>query len=338
MNFLVASTIISTLTTTFKFISSTIAQQEIQNLYLSLKKSLGEKLGLERPLNRWEERPTPERQKLLVEDLTDAVDKFQGTEQQKEEIINEILAKTEVLNQSLANLPPSDFDAIGMDLENVEAANAIIGKVISEGGAKVLGIRVKDSKFTGDLKAGDVKAKKVVNLPESFLKVLHLERSRVEGDITLGNIIFQFEADPKPTESFYIYIVKQTSTGPVVNSYKFSYKDISQKCQYPEFVQLLSQLPNNNCDLANGIIFRLTDEEIFCEESNFNLISEGNKGVIVIPQEVLMEGSDFRKLTLEPDIFQTMHKTYDLIPGSPDDLHIVFLYFKDFIDRYLKGD
>jgi hypothetical protein len=160
MNPLVASTIISTLTTAFKFISSTVAQQEIQNLYLSLKKSLGERLGLERPLSRWEERPTPERQELLVEDLTDAVDEFQGTKQQKEEIINEILARTQVLNQSLANLPLSDFDAVGMDLENVKAANAIIGNVISEGGAKVMGIRAKDSEFKGDLRTGDVRAKK----------------------------------------------------------------------------------------------------------------------------------------------------------------------------------
>lgn len=47
-----------------------------------------------------------------------------------------------------------------MDLENVKAANAIIGNVISEGGGKVMGIRAKDSELKGDLRTGDVRAKK----------------------------------------------------------------------------------------------------------------------------------------------------------------------------------
>ncbi|NES66472.1 MAG: hypothetical protein F6K24_15040 [Okeania sp. SIO2D1] len=152
--------IINALASGATLVASSVAQEEIQDNYRSLKKFIGEKFGLIKPVAQLEKRPTEERQKLLAEDLEDAIKDLPGTPQEIDIVINELLEKTKALTESLEKLPPAQFDAVGIDLENVKAVNVKINNVISEGGARVVWIKAKDSEFTGDITAGDITAKK----------------------------------------------------------------------------------------------------------------------------------------------------------------------------------
>ena len=116
------------------------------------------------------------------------------------------------------------------------------------------------------------------------------------------------QREPKPTDPFKIYIVCLQGEKLTVNSYFFPYSDIKIKRQYNQFIELLYQLPNNYYDSTNINIFRISDEKSVDEESELDVILNGNNGIIVIPQDIL--------------------DTYN----SP---HIAFTYFKSFIDQNL---
>ncbi|MEM1169373.1 MAG: hypothetical protein AAGJ08_09955 [Cyanobacteria bacterium P01_H01_bin.35] len=152
--------IINALASGAALVASSVAQEEIQVRYRSLKEFIGEKFGLITSVAQLERRPTEERQRLLAEDLGDAIEVLPGTPEEIEDVINELLEITKELTESLEKIPQAEFDAVGIDLENVKAVNVKINNVISEGGAKVLGIKAKDSEFIGDITAGDITAKK----------------------------------------------------------------------------------------------------------------------------------------------------------------------------------
>jgi len=152
--------IINALASGATLVASSVAREEIVVKYRSLKEFIGEKFGLITAVTQLERRPGEERQKLLAEDLEDAIEVLPGNPQEIEDVINELLERTKALTESLENLPPTEFDAVGIDLDNVKAVNAKIGNIISEGGAKVVGIKAKNSEFTGDITGGDVTAKK----------------------------------------------------------------------------------------------------------------------------------------------------------------------------------
>ncbi|NEP48493.1 MAG: hypothetical protein F6K65_06505 [Moorea sp. SIO3C2] len=157
------SFIITALASGAIFVTSAVVEEEVQEKYRSLKVFIGEKFGLQKSVEQLENRPTKERQKLLAEDLADVIE-AEEIEAQDIETINELLNKTKTLTESLEKLSEKlskeDFDAIGIDLDNVKAINVKINNVISEGGAKVLGIKLKNSEFQGDITAGDIQAKK----------------------------------------------------------------------------------------------------------------------------------------------------------------------------------
>lgn len=160
-----AGFIITALASGAMFVASAVAQEEVQTNYRSLKAFIGEKFGLQRAVERLEKerrekRPTQERQNALAVQLVDAIEEIEGTQQEIETIIAELLNKTKTLTESLERLPKEEFDAVGLDLDNVKSVNATIGNVISEGGARVLGIRAKNSEFAGDITAGDIRGKK----------------------------------------------------------------------------------------------------------------------------------------------------------------------------------
>ncbi len=159
MDPLTAGFIIKALASGAIFVASAVAEEEVQANYRSLKVFIGEKFELMKPVERLENNPTQERQNVLAEDLVDAIKAMEGT-QQEIEIINELLNKSKALTESLEKLPKQEFEAVGIDLDNVKAANVKISNVISEGGARVLGIRAKNSEFTNDIEAGDIRVKK----------------------------------------------------------------------------------------------------------------------------------------------------------------------------------
>lgn len=154
-----ASSIITALASGAKFVASTVAKEEVKAKYLSLKEFIGEKFGLVKPVEQLEKRPTQQRQNLLAEDLADSIEAMEGTQKEVETIIAELLNKTQTLTESLEKLPKEEFEAVGLDLDNIKAVNVKIENVISEGGARVVGIKAKNSEFTGDITAGNIQAK-----------------------------------------------------------------------------------------------------------------------------------------------------------------------------------
>ncbi|NEN94496.1 MAG: hypothetical protein F6K50_02825 [Moorea sp. SIO3I7] len=151
------SFIITALASGAIFVTSAVVEEEVQANYRSLKVFVGEKFGLQKSVVQLENIPTQENQKLLAEDLADVI------EAQEIEIIDELINKTKALTESLEKvsekLSKQDFDAIGIDLENVKAINVKINNVISEGGAKVLGIKARNLE-ADSIDAGDIIAKK----------------------------------------------------------------------------------------------------------------------------------------------------------------------------------
>ncbi|NET29966.1 hypothetical protein [Okeania sp. SIO1I7] len=141
------------------FVASSVAQEEIQVNYRSLKEFIGEKFGLITPIIQLERQPTEEKQKSLAKSLKYAIEVLPGTSQERENIINELLTKTKALGESLEKVPQKEFDIVGIDLNNVKAVNVKIGNIISEGEARVIGIKAEDSEFTNII-AGNITAKK----------------------------------------------------------------------------------------------------------------------------------------------------------------------------------
>ncbi len=154
------SLIITALASGTRFVASAVAEEEVQANYRFLKIFIGEKFGLQKPVEQLEKRPTQERQNLLAEDLADEIKAIEGTQHEIDIIINELLDKTKALTESLEKLPKEEFEAVGLDLDNVKAVNVKINNVISEGKARVVGIKAKNSEFTGDLTTGHIQAKK----------------------------------------------------------------------------------------------------------------------------------------------------------------------------------
>ena len=151
--------VINALASGATLVASSVAREEIVVKYRSLKEFIGEKFGLIKPVDQLERRPSEDRQKLLAEDLEDAIQDLSGTPQEIENVIHKLLEKTKELTELLEKVPQAELYAVGLDLDNVKAVNAKIQNVVSEGGAKVLGIKAKDSDLSG-FTVKDIKVKK----------------------------------------------------------------------------------------------------------------------------------------------------------------------------------
>lgn len=144
------NTVIPVLVAGSQFVGSTIAKEEVKQKYLVVKDFIIEKLGLKKEIEKLERNPSEERQKTLAEDLVESIMDLEASEVEIEEIIKELLKRTNILSEYLQNLPKEEFDAVGADLEKVKAVNVKIKNIISEGGS-ALGLKAKNSEFSGDI-------------------------------------------------------------------------------------------------------------------------------------------------------------------------------------------
>ncbi|NEO52065.1 MAG: hypothetical protein F6K54_02590 [Okeania sp. SIO3B5] len=110
MNPVTVGLIINALASGAIFVASSVAKEEIQVNYRSLKEFIGEKFGLITSVAQLERRPTEERQRLLAEDLGDAIEVLPGSPQEIENVMNELLERTKALTESLEKVPQNDVN------------------------------------------------------------------------------------------------------------------------------------------------------------------------------------------------------------------------------------
>ncbi|GFZ94671.1 hypothetical protein [Okeania sp. KiyG1] len=152
--------VINALASGATLVASSVAREEIVVKYRSLKEFIGEKFGLIKPVDQLERRPSEDRQKLLAEDLEDAIQDLSGTPQEIENVIHELLEKTKALTELLEKVPKAEFDAVGIDIKSLKAVNVKIQKVISEGEATGVRMKGEDWELKGDMTVEDITLKK----------------------------------------------------------------------------------------------------------------------------------------------------------------------------------
>ncbi|MGD1700705.1 hypothetical protein [Dapis sp. BLCC M229] len=156
----ISSIVIHALASGAALVASSVAREEIVVKYRSLKEFIGEKFGPIKPVDQLEKRLSEERQKLLAEDLGDAIEALPGTPKEIEIVINQLLGRTKALTESLEKVPQAEFDAVGIDIKSVKAVNVKIQKVISEGGATGVRIKGEDWELKGDMTVENITLKK----------------------------------------------------------------------------------------------------------------------------------------------------------------------------------
>ena len=102
--------IVNVLASGATLVASSVAEEEIQLNYRSLKEFLGEKFGLEKQVTQLERHPSQERQNCLVEDLKDSISYYDGNSEEIESIITELFEITKTLEESLRKIQLSNHN------------------------------------------------------------------------------------------------------------------------------------------------------------------------------------------------------------------------------------
>ena len=129
-----------------------------------------------------------------------------------------------------------------------------------------------------------------------FLQVTIPNWLRAGGALAVFSIVYFFNPanlvgetfiEPNPTDQFVIALTCETSGRVTVNTYTFPYSDIKANSTYLSFMELVLQLPNQECSQSRAIVFRVQDEKEVELGSKLTLTDNGNLGAIVFPDSVI---------------------------------------------------